>query len=202
MAKIIVLGSYNMMHSTLGFSKNLPMLHMMINKSTNYSLGIQGQTPIGGVGSFRLARRGFSVYSVHPGNPPPPSPTGDSWQQWIFGIITTIIVPFLTTKWSKLLKIKDEVDTVIEETEKVVDCVEEVAETVDKVAKDVEGTLPQDGKWRKAAVFVERLAEEISKEAHLVDDFLHEVEEVEEKVELLWDSNKDESKIVHHEKSS
>ncbi|KAD6119541.1 hypothetical protein E3N88_10812 [Mikania micrantha] len=93
----------------------------------------------------------------------------------------------------------DEVDTVVEETEKIVDRIEEVAETVDKVAKDVAEHLPDGGKLKNAVVFVEGVAEEIAREAHLVEDFLHEVEEVEEKASLLVESVKDPKKHVDQE---
>lgn len=69
----------------------------------------------------------------------------------------------------------DKVDTVVEETEKIADSVEEAAETVDKVVKDVAEHLPEGGKLKDAAMFVDGVAEEIAREAHLAKDFLHEV---------------------------
>ncbi|KAI3760773.1 hypothetical protein L1987_51172 [Smallanthus sonchifolius] len=197
MAPTIVLTSRNFIHST-EFSKRLPIHNLMINKKRP-AVAFQGQPlRIGRTATSHQARRGFLVYSIQPGNHPPTGDSLSSWQQWI-GIITALIVPFFTRKWTSLLKIKDEVDTVVEETEKIVDRIEEVAETVDKVAKDVADHLPEGGKLRNAVVFVEGVAEEIAREAHLVDDFLHEVEEVEEKVELLVESVKDQSKHVHED---
>ncbi|KAI3806725.1 hypothetical protein L1987_22639 [Smallanthus sonchifolius] len=197
MAPTIILASRNLIHGT-EFSKRLPILHLMINKKRPV-VAFRGQ-PLhsGETAASHQARRSFLVYSIQPGNHPPTGDSLSSWQQWI-GIITALIVPFFSRKWTNLLKIKDEVDTVVEETEKIVDRIEEVAETVDKVAKDVADHLPEGGKLRNAVVFVEGVAEEIAREAHLVDDFLHEVEEVEEKVELLVESVKDQSKHVHED---
>ncbi|KAJ9560468.1 hypothetical protein OSB04_005628 [Centaurea solstitialis] len=195
MATPMVLSSGNSMSSIGGF-KRFPTARLKINKNIA-TLGFHGQPlHVAGTATFRQARKHFLVYCYQSGNPPPP-PT--SWQQWIFGLITTLIVPFFTRKWIKILKFKDEVDVVIERTEKITDYVEEVTETVDKVAKDVADHLPEGGEWRNAVVFVEGVAEEIAREAHLVEDFLHEVEEVEEKVELLFESGNDQTKNVHED---
>ncbi|KAF5818584.1 hypothetical protein HanPI659440_Chr02g0050511 [Helianthus annuus] len=195
MASTVVLASSNLIHS-IEYSKRLPNLRLAIGKKRAV-VGFQDQPlHLGGTVASRQARRGFLVYSIQPGNHHPPTDNSlSSWQQWI-GMITALIVPFFSRKWIMLLKIKDEVDTVVEETEKIVDRIEDVAETVDKVAKDVADHLPEGGKLRNAVVFVEGVAEEIAREAHLVEDFLHEVEDVEEKIELLVESVKDQNKHV------
>lgn len=90
----------------------------------------------------------------------------------------------------------------VEETEKILEYVEEVAETVDKVAKEVADHLPDGGKWRNAALFVEDVAEEVAREAQLVEDFLHNVEEIEQEVELLGESVKDQTKNFHQDPNS
>ncbi|KAJ0940038.1 hypothetical protein HanRHA438_Chr02g0068151 [Helianthus annuus] len=174
MASTVVLASSNLIHS-IEYSKRLPNLRLAIGKKRAV-VGFQDQPlHLGGTVASRQARRGFLVYSIQPGNHHPPTDNSlSSWQQWI-GMITALIVPFFSRKWIMLLKIKDEVDTVVEETEKIVDRIEDVAETVDKVAKDVADHLPEGGKLRNAVVFVEGVAEEIAREAHLVEDFLHEV---------------------------
>ncbi|KAI3685268.1 hypothetical protein L6452_34508 [Arctium lappa] len=204
MAKTMAFASGNLMSSIeyFNYKRLLTARSLQINKNIT-TVGFHGQPlRVGCTAAFRLSRKHFLVYSCQPGNPLPPSPPPPpptSWQQWIFGLITTVIVPFFSRKWTKILKLKDEVDTVIEETEKIADYVEEVAETVDKVAKDVVDHLPEGGQWRNAAVFVEGVAEEIAREAHLVEDFLHEVEEVEEKAELLFESVNDQIKNVHED---
>ncbi|KAJ9560421.1 hypothetical protein OSB04_005581 [Centaurea solstitialis] len=169
----MVLSSGNSMSSIEGF-KRFPTARLKINKNIA-ALGFHGQPlHVAGTATFRQARKHFLVYCYQSGNPPPP-PTS-------CGLLT-----------------KDEVDAVIDETEKITDYVEDVAETVDKVAKDVADHLPEGGEWRNAVVFVEGVAEEIAREAHLVEDFLHEVEEVEEKVELLFESGNDQTKNVHED---
>ncbi|XP_024973455.1 uncharacterized protein LOC112511864 [Cynara cardunculus var. scolymus] len=195
MVATMVLASGNLMSST-EYCKRFLIARLQINKNIT-TIGFHGQPlHVGGTTASRQARKHFLVYSSRqPRNPPPPT----SWQQWIFGLITTVIVPFFSRKWNQILKIKDGVDTVIEETEKIADCVEEVAETVDKVAKDVADHLPEGGQWRNAAVFVEGVAEEIAREAHLVEDFLDKVEEVEEKAELLFESVNDQTKNAHED---
>ncbi|KAL7615972.1 hypothetical protein Lser_V15G00079 [Lactuca serriola] len=209
MATTLVLG-YGKMMSSIEYLQRLPITRLVITKKLA-AIGLQPQKPhlVGGTlitSSSQLDRRAFLVYSVKPGNHHrPPPPTGDSsssWQQWIFRIITTVIVPFFSRKWSNLLKFKDEVDTVVEETEKILEYVEEVAETVDKVAKEVADHLPDGGKWRNAALFVEDVAEEVAREAQLVEDFLHNVEEIEQEVELLGESVKDQTKNFHQDPNS
>ncbi|KAI3513715.1 hypothetical protein L1887_21054 [Cichorium endivia] len=199
MATTLVLGSGKLMSST-EYSKRLPITHLVISKKLA-TIGVQGQKlHVGGRVTSSQAGRAFLVYSVKPEDHH--RHTGDSpssWQEWIFRIITTVIVPLFSREWSKILKIKDGVDAVVEETEKIADCVEEVAETVDKVAKDVADHLPEGGKWRNAAMFVEGVAEEVAREAHLVEDFLHDVEEVEVKVDLLVESVKDQTKNIHQD---
>ncbi|KAL8261494.1 hypothetical protein R6Q59_025543 [Mikania micrantha] len=194
MTPTIVLASGSFIQST-EFSKRLSLIRPVISGKR----AVVGLRRRPSSTASCQPRRKFSVSCLQPGNHTPP--TGDSislWQQLI-GMITALIVPFFTRKLTNLLKIKDEVDTVVEETEKIVDRIEEVAETVDKVAKDVAEHLPDGGKLKNAVVFVEGVAEEIAREAHLVEDFLHEVEEVEEKASLLVESVKDPKKHVDQE---
>ncbi|KVH98517.1 hypothetical protein Ccrd_023258 [Cynara cardunculus var. scolymus] len=178
MVATMVLASGNLMSST-EYCKRFLIARLQINKNIT-TIGFHGQPlHVGGTTASRQARKHFLVYSSRqPRNPPPPTSC---------------------RKWNQILKIKDGVDTVIEETEKIADCVEEVAETVDKVAKDVADHLPEGGQWRNAAVFVEGVAEEIAREAHLVEDFLDKVEEVEEKAELLFESVNDQTKNAHED---
>lgn len=70
----------------------------------------------------------------------------------------------------------DEVDKVVEVAEEVTEVVEKVAEGVEKVAEDMAEVLPEGGKLRGAAEFVERVAEETAKDARLVEGLIDKVD--------------------------
>ncbi|CAA2956802.1 Hypothetical predicted protein [Olea europaea subsp. europaea] len=109
-------------------------------------------------------------------------------RNWILGIILTIILPFGTNKWGPLSKLKNEVDTVVETIEQITEVVEKVAEVVDKVAEDIADDLPEGGRFRKAVVLIENVAEQTAKDAHLLEDIIHKVQGVEEDVESIVES--------------
>lgn len=69
----------------------------------------------------------------------------------------------------------DEVDTVVETIEQITEVVEKVAEVVDKVAEDIADDLPEGGRFRKAVVLIENVAEQTAKDAHLLEDIIHKV---------------------------
>jgi uncharacterized protein Yka (UPF0111/DUF47 family) len=133
-----------------------------------------------------LLCRDMAVYSsVLPGPPLPSDPSHGSWKAWIFGMIVTVILPFLGNKWGPLLKLKSEVDETANKVEAIAEAVEKVAEQVDKVAEEVADDLPAGGKLKEAVTLIENLAEQTAKTAHLVDETIEKVEEVEEQVESL-----------------
>ncbi|PWA67975.1 hypothetical protein CTI12_AA313340 [Artemisia annua] len=138
-----------------------------------------------GITCSSQACRKFSVSSsIQPGTPPPPSgnpPMG----KWILGIIITVILPLFSNRWTKLLKFKDKIEAAVEETEQVIEQVEDIAEAVENVMEDVKEQLPEGGKFRNAAEFVEDVAKEIAKDAHLAEKIFDKAENVEEKVESI-----------------
>ncbi|XVF64839.1 hypothetical protein PTKIN_Ptkin09bG0198700 [Pterospermum kingtungense] len=118
--------------------------------------------------------------------PSNPAPGSGSWKPWILGFLMSMILPFWRGKWRPLLKLKEEVETVIDTVEAVTDIVEKVAEQVEKVADDIGDHLPE-GRLKYALEFVEDIAEDTADGARLAGDFIDKVEdmveEVEEKVE-------------------
>ncbi|XP_062160170.1 uncharacterized protein LOC133867423 [Alnus glutinosa] len=131
----------------------------------------------------QLIVRKTKIYGVLPGAPLPSDPSPDSWKVWIFGIITTVILPLLGSKWGPLQTLKSRLETTADKVEAVAEAVENVAEQVDKLAEDVADHLPPGGKLKEAAALIEHLAEETAKGAHLVDKAIEQVEEIEKQVE-------------------
>ncbi|XP_022736859.1 uncharacterized protein LOC111289730 isoform X2 [Durio zibethinus] len=128
--------------------------------------------------------------SVGSGPPTPsdPTPGPGSWIPWIMGILVSIILPFWRGNWGRLLKLKDEAETVIDTVEAFTDVVEKVAEQVENVADDIGNHLPE-GKLKDAFELVEDIAEDTVDGARLAGEVIDKVEdivdEVEEKVESL-----------------
>lgn len=69
----------------------------------------------------------------------------------------------------------EQIDSAVEIAEDVAEAVEKVAEQVEKVAEDIVDDLPGSGKLKDAATFIEHLAEETAKDAHLVDELIDKV---------------------------
>lgn len=63
-------------------------------------------------------------------------------------------------------------------TEAVAETVERVADKVDKVVEDLADSLP-DGKLKQAARYIENIAEKAERDAHLVDQAIEKLEEIE-----------------------
>ncbi|KAL3845459.1 hypothetical protein ACJIZ3_002862 [Penstemon smallii] len=138
------------------------------------------------------SRRSFIVHSVvQPGTPPPSEPPFN-FLKWMLGAVLTVVVPFFSHKWVSLLKIKNEVETVVSTIEEIVEDAAKVAEGVEKMAEDIADDLPEGGQLRKAVDFIEKVAERTSKDAHLVDDFIDKVQEADERAEEFVES------LVHH----
>ena len=64
----------------------------------------------------------------------------------------------------------------VELADQVADIVEEVAEGVEKVADEVADHLPEGGKLKQVATFVENVARETAKDADIVDDVIEKVQ--------------------------
>lgn len=69
----------------------------------------------------------------------------------------------------------DKLEAAVEETEQVIEQVEDIAEAVENVVEDVKEQLPEGGKFRSAAEFVEDVAKEIAKDAHLAEKIFDKV---------------------------
>ncbi|XP_010681223.3 uncharacterized protein LOC104896204 [Beta vulgaris subsp. vulgaris] len=138
-----------------------------INRSKNY----MGEV---------IAKKGNDKVEASAATPGPSS--GNPWCNWLVGIILSLILPFGHKKWSGLLAMKNEVDTVVQTVEMVVETVEKVAEGVAHVADEVANQLPEGGKLQNIVCHVANMAEETAKDAHLVDQLIEKVENIEKGV--------------------
>ncbi|OMP07495.1 hypothetical protein CCACVL1_01292, partial [Corchorus capsularis] len=75
--------------------------------------------------------RNMVVCNVGSG-PSLPDPNPGSWKFWLLGMLMSVVLPFWRGKWGPLMKIKQEVETIIDTVEAVTDVVEKVAEQVEK----------------------------------------------------------------------
>ncbi|KAK4758342.1 hypothetical protein SAY87_019643 [Trapa incisa] len=114
-----------------------------------------------------------------------PSDASDGPWAWVLGLggIVSVLLSFTKSKWGPLLKFKNEADSVLQTAEDVVERVERVAKEVENTAEGVAGILPEGGKLRTVAKFIEGVAEETAKDAHLVDGFIDKVQELEKEVD-------------------
>ncbi|PQQ16622.1 uncharacterized protein Pyn_16713 [Prunus yedoensis var. nudiflora] len=126
-----------------------------------------------------------------------------TWQNWIVGLLLSIIIPSLRHKWGPLLALKSKVDMAVDTVESVTEVVEELAEEVEKVAEQIEDKLPEDAKLKQAMDSIEHLAEDAVKKAEQAKDVIHKVEEVEEEIEkaLITGSDVDSVKGEGEKKS-
>ncbi|OMP01284.1 hypothetical protein COLO4_11997 [Corchorus olitorius] len=178
-------------------------LVLAISKHKNEQLSVRSQTlpsslfiSSGGLGILTNDRnRKMNKMSVRcsldPGSAPP-FPfnliPGSNWQLWVLGTIVSVVLPFTTSKWGPLLKIKNEAEKMLQTAEDIAEKVEEVAEKVEKMADELEEQLPKDGKLYAALEMVEDIAKETAKTAHRADDLIDKVQEMEEKVEDFMES--------------
>ncbi|XP_065881484.1 uncharacterized protein [Euphorbia lathyris] len=120
----------------------------------------------------KICSRYMAVHAgVDPGSVVPPDPSSIPWKFWIVGMLITAILPFWNKFWP-LTKLKDRVDSIVENVEEVAEGIENVAEGIDKVAEELADHLPEGGRLQKAAMFVEDAAEQAAKNAHLLDQFI------------------------------
>ncbi|PWA67974.1 hypothetical protein CTI12_AA313330 [Artemisia annua] len=136
-----------------------------------------------------ISRRNFVVRSnitPPPGVPLPsgPPPSG-SMRNWVVGIVLTFVLPFFTHKWGPLLLLKNKVDTAVNTVEYVVETIESVATKFDNVIDSITDDLPEDSKLRKSMVAFDELVEGVAKGAHIANDIIDKVEEVEDKLESM-----------------
>lgn len=69
----------------------------------------------------------------------------------------------------------EEVEAVVETAEVATEVIEKVAEEVEKLAEEVANQFPEGGKVQNAATFVENIAKETIKDAHLAEDVIEKV---------------------------
>ncbi|KAL0017542.1 hypothetical protein SO802_004611 [Lithocarpus litseifolius] len=94
---------------------------------------------------------------------------------WIVGLIASAILPFFGIKFGPLLKLKQEVDSVVDTVEDVAEVIEKVAEEVQIVDKEIAEHLPAGGKLKVVATFIENVAETTDKDARLAEDVIDKV---------------------------
>ncbi|GMH17895.1 hypothetical protein Nepgr_019736 [Nepenthes gracilis] len=116
-----------------------------------------------------------------PQSPPEPGPS--NWGRWFLGIIFSAGVAFSMPKWGTLLKIGGEAEVMLEEAEKVAEVVEKVAAATEKVSAEVVDQFPNDNMVKEAALLVEHASEETVKDAHLIEQIIHKVDEVKQDLE-------------------
>ncbi|KAK8624214.1 hypothetical protein V6N13_065567 [Hibiscus sabdariffa] len=113
-----------------------------------------------------------------------------SWKLWVLGILLSIgiALPFWRSKSGTLLKLKDEVETVIdkveavtdyaeklaEQVEEVTDVAEKVSEQVEKVADEIRNHLPE-GRLKDALGIVEHTAQNTAEGARFTGEFINKV---------------------------
>ncbi|XP_034674868.1 uncharacterized protein LOC117906040 isoform X1 [Vitis riparia] len=146
---------------------------------------------VGRVASDRNTKMDTTVYcSTQPGASLPSGPPTNSWEifgrkNWIIGMLLSMVVPLWRFKLGPLLQLKNEVETAMNTTEQIAETIESVAEKVEQVADDIGNHLPEGGKLRQVADFVENVAKETAKGAHLVDAAIEKAEDIEKKVDSL-----------------
>ncbi|XP_057977364.1 uncharacterized protein LOC131164295 isoform X2 [Malania oleifera] len=117
--------------------------------------------------------------------PVPPKPSFSAWARWVFGIVLSLLLPFWNSKWRKLQQLEGEVEMVAEEVERVAEIVEKAATVAEKVSAEAAEKLPDNGKLKEAALFVEHVSRETAKDAHLTQDFIHKVDALKQDFEEL-----------------
>ncbi|KAF8720719.1 hypothetical protein HU200_023622 [Digitaria exilis] len=135
--------------------------------------------------------------------PPPPLPRQYNeqqrtpfftWARLAIGSALAAAAPFLHSRWVSFLRIQSEVEMVKDTAEAVAEVVEEVATVAEKVSSE-------GGRMRTAAMLVEHASKEVAQEAHLAQDIIHKVDEIEEDVKAIIAPIVDHSKHVHDNSS-
>ncbi|KAI3726265.1 hypothetical protein L1987_66062 [Smallanthus sonchifolius] len=128
-----------------------------------------------------------------PGVPLPSGPPSGSMRNWIVGIVLTFVLPFCTHKWGPLLVLRNKVDNVVNTAEYIMETIEAVAEKVDDVIDNITDDLPKDSELRKRLEAIDVVVEGVAKSAHVANDIIDKVEEVEDKLgSLILDEVKEE----------
>ncbi|CAN6293753.1 unnamed protein product [Urochloa humidicola] len=120
-----------------------------------------------------------------------------TWARLAIGSVIAAATPFLYSRWASFLRIQSEVEMVKDTIEVVAEVVEEAATVAEKVSSEVAEQLPEGGRLRTAAVLVEHASKEVAQEAHLAQDIIHKVDEIEEDVKAIIEPIVDHSKHAH-----
>ncbi|GAB2218038.1 hypothetical protein Droror1_Dr00001254 [Drosera rotundifolia] len=119
-----------------------------------------------------------------PARPPrAPKPGFPRWARWLLGSVFSLVLSFWMPKWGTLLQIGGEAEIVMQEVEKVAEAVEKVATMAEKVSADIAQQLPDDDKFKAAALIAEHVLEETANDARIVEQIIHKVDEVKQDVE-------------------
>ncbi|KAL4559012.1 hypothetical protein LXL04_031144 [Taraxacum kok-saghyz] len=110
----------------------------------------------------------------------------ESWPAWIPGVVLAVIVPFFTNKWGPFAKFKEELDKVEEAVDSVADRVEEMAEKVEQFVDEIGNEMPEGSVLKSTLEKVESVADKIGKDAHMVSDIVDKMDEMEAKVENIF----------------
>lgn len=78
--------------------------------------------------------------------------------------------------------------------EVVAEAVEDAATVAEKVSSEVAEQLPENGRLRTAAVLLENASKEVAEEAHLAQNIIHKLDEIEERVNAIMNPSKHEDK--------
>ncbi|XP_073124264.1 uncharacterized protein [Henckelia pumila] len=167
-------------HSSLSININPPSAHVFHYKRAGTSVGGISKKNIGSKRDFVIRSAAepetvaaatdlMSTFSL-PAIPGFSLSADNPWWTAIAGLAVT--VPFVLQR----------IMTVTKEVDVVAHTVEKIAESVDKAAEEIEAALPEGG-LKKMVHMVEGLAEETIKDAQKVEDIMHKVEEIDEKLE-------------------
>ncbi|GAB2267991.1 hypothetical protein Dimus_002968 [Dionaea muscipula] len=113
----------------------------------------------------------------------PPTPGSLKWARWILVSIFSRVLKYWIPKWGTLLKIGGKTELVMQEVEKVVMVAEKVATVAEKVSADIAEQLPDDTKFKAAALVAEHVSEEAANDARILEQIIHKVDEVKQDVE-------------------
>ncbi|GMN58951.1 hypothetical protein TIFTF001_028042 [Ficus carica] len=135
-------------------------------------------------GSNMVKDRKEKVHQLPAAVPASPRRFFPYWPRWVLGSILTFL-HFSNEKWAKLKTIEGNAEVIVEEVENVAEMVEKVAIVAEKVSSEVVEKLPENGKLKETALFVERVSKKASEDAQLVIDFIHKVDELKHDIEDL-----------------
>nr|CAD1838126.1 unnamed protein product [Ananas comosus var. bracteatus] len=94
------------------------------------------------------------------------------------GMIIFVALP----SYKRFLTIEDQVDKT---AVAVVEMVEQAAETIEKISSEVAEALPENSELKETVLKVEHIAEEVIKDAELVDSVINKVDDFVDEVDAM-----------------